>query len=167
MFGSTGILEYWNTLFQIIGIPVLRYSSIPVLPMKLHTGDTVVIITGKDKGKTGRVLRILDPKNRIVVTGINMRTRHMKKTAQSPGRIVRYEAALSASNVMLVDPKTKKRTRMGKRMIGAKRERFAKKSGEALLSGRKLKALVDQESKNEGKKQKNQKKDDPDSPASS
>ena len=127
--------------------------------MKLHTGDNIVVIAGKDKGKTGRILRVLIEKARIVVTGINMRTRHMKKTQQSPGRKIRYEASLDVSNVMLIDPKTKKRTRIGVRYEGGKphsapdgatrgkKERFAKKSGEALLSGQKLKKLVEEEKK--------------------
>jgi large subunit ribosomal protein L24 len=75
--------------------------------MKFHTGDNVVVIAGKDKGKTGRILRVLSSTNRLVVAGINMRTKHMKKSQQSPGRKVSYEASLNASNVMLLDPKTK------------------------------------------------------------
>ena len=117
--------------------------------MKLHTGDTVVVISGKDKGKVGRILRTLETKGRVVVAGINMRTRHMKKTQQAPGRIIRYEAALDVSNIMLVDPKTKKRTRIGKRISDGKKERFAKGSGEALISGKKLKKLVEDEAKGE------------------
>ena len=116
--------------------------------MKLHTGDTVVIIAGKDKGKTGRILRVLQETHRVVIAGANMRTRHMKKTAQAPGRIVRYEGSLDVSNVMVVDPKTKKRSRIGRRLDDrGKKERFAKKSGEALLSGKKLKKLVEEEAK--------------------
>ncbi|MSR86993.1 50S ribosomal protein L24 [Candidatus Peribacteria bacterium] len=81
--------------------------------MKLHTGDIVLVIAGKDKGKTGTILRVLPLENRIVVGGINMRTRHVKKTAQQAGRILKYEAALSASNVMILDPKTGKPARIG------------------------------------------------------
>ena len=117
--------------------------------MKLHTGDLVVIITGKDKGKTGRILRVLLEKNRVVVAGINMRTRHIKKTAQSAGRVVRYEASLHASNVMAVDPKTKKRTRIGFRFKDGHKQRFAKNSGEELVTGKKLKKLVEGDEKTE------------------
>ena len=113
--------------------------------MKLHTGDLVVIITGKDKGKTGRILRVLLEKNRVVVAGINMRTRHIKKTAQSAGRVVRYEASLHASNVMAVDPKTKKRTRIGYRFKDGHKERIAKKSGEEMVTGKKLRKLVEED----------------------
>ena len=101
--------------------------------MKLHTGDTVLVISGKDKGKTRAILRVLPDQNKIVVTGINMRTRHFKKTPQQPGRKIRYEATLSASNVMAIDPKTKKPTRIGF-TIDEKghKKRIAKLSGEAI-----------------------------------
>lgn len=118
--------------------------------MKLHTGDSVVIITGKDRGKTGRILRVLPEKSRVVVTGLNMRTRHMRKTAQAPGRIVRYEASIHASNVMAVDPKTKKRTRIGYKEHDGKWERVAKKSGELLVSGRKLRKMLEEDMKDKG-----------------
>src|SRR3989344_5032398 len=100
--------------------------------MKIHTGDTVYVISGKDKGKTGTVLRILHEQNRVVVEGVNMRVRHIKKTSQAPGQRVKYEASLSASNVMILDPKTKKPTRIGYKVdekTGAKK-RIARKSGE-------------------------------------
>jgi large subunit ribosomal protein L24 len=135
--------------------------------MKLHTGDNVVIITGKDKGKTGRILRLLSTTNRIVVAGINMRTRHIKKTPQAPGRKIRYEASLHASNVMIVDPKGKKGSRIGSRITDGKKERFAKKSGEALVSGKKLRKLMEDELKKEDEKnQKNAKKQDTSSDSS-
>jgi len=113
--------------------------------MKLHTGDLVVIITGKDKGKTGRILRVLPDQGRVVVTGINMRTRHIRKTVQAPGRVVRYEASLHVSNVMAVDPKTKKPTRIGYKTDNGMKKRIAKKSGEELVSGKKLKTLVEKD----------------------
>ncbi len=130
--------------------------------MKLHTGDLVVVIAGKDKGKTGRILRVLAESSRVVVAGINMRTRHIKKTLQAAGRVVRYEASLHASNVMAIDPKTKKRTRIGYRLKDGLKERIAKRSGEELATGRKLKKLVEEDeasTKGEAKqtKQKKQK----------
>ncbi|MBI2636396.1 50S ribosomal protein L24 [Candidatus Peregrinibacteria bacterium] len=81
--------------------------------MKLHTGDTVLVISGKDKGKTGSILRVLETENRVIIGGVNMRTRHVKKTHQQAGRILKYEASLSASNVMILDPKTGKPSRIG------------------------------------------------------
>jgi len=115
--------------------------------MKLHVGDTVVVITGKDKGKTGRVLRVHPEDSRVVVSDINMRTRFTKKTPQAPGRQVKFEASIAAGNVMLLDPKTKKPTRIGFRMVGDKKERFAKRSGEALASGKKLQKLSEEGTK--------------------
>lgn len=104
--------------------------------MKLRTGDTVVVISGKEKGKTGKILRVLHAVNRIVIEGANMRTHHRKKTAERPGQIVRYEASIHASNAMLVDPKTAKRTRVGTVDGEHGKERVAKKSGTALERGK-------------------------------
>lgn len=101
--------------------------------MKLKTGDNVVVITGKDKGKTGKIMRVMKKTNRIVVEKVNMRTKHIKKTQSRPGETIRYEAPFEASNVMLVDPKTGKRTRVGyKHLEDGKKIRIAKASGEAL-----------------------------------
>ncbi|MFH1670415.1 MAG: 50S ribosomal protein L24 [Patescibacteria group bacterium] len=102
--------------------------------MKLHTGDQVVVITGKDKGKTGKVLRVLESADRIVVSDVNMRTKHLRKQPNRQGQIIRYEASLPISNVMLVDSKTKKRTRIGFVVDEkGKKKRIAKKSGEAVV----------------------------------
>ncbi len=101
--------------------------------MKLRSGDSVVIISGKDKGKTGTVLRVLHAKNRLVVSGINMRKRHLPATPQRAGSIVEYEAGIAASNVMLLDPKTKKRTRIAMKVNDkGHKARVALRSGEAL-----------------------------------
>jgi len=104
--------------------------------VKIRTGDSVVIITGKDKGKTGKVLRVLESKNRVVVTDANMRTRHIKGGPNRPGEIVKYEASIALSNVMVIDPKTKKRSRVGyaKNAKGHK-VRIAKVSGEEIKKG--------------------------------
>jgi len=107
--------------------------------MKITTGDTVVIITGKDKGKTGTVLRTLPATSRVVVAGINMRTKHIKATPQKAGQRLQYEASIHASNVMLLDAKTKKPTRIGFSVSEkGKKERIAKRSGEVI--SRSLKA---------------------------
>lgn len=100
--------------------------------MKLHTGDIVVVITGKDKGKNGRILRVLSHKNHVVVEGINMRTKHIRKTPQRAGQKIRYEASLSASNVMIIDPETKKRSRVGYQVKDGNKVRLAKKSRKVL-----------------------------------
>jgi large subunit ribosomal protein L24 len=101
--------------------------------MKIRHGDTVVIISGKDKGKTGTVERVLKSDHRVIVSGINMRTRHMKKTAQQAGRIIKYEAAIGMSKVMIVDPKTKKPSRVGYLIKDGKKVRVSKASGTEIL----------------------------------
>ena len=99
--------------------------------MKLHTGDSVVIISGKDKGKAGTIMRVLPLEQRVVITGINIRTKHVKKTYQQAGQILKYEASIHASKVMLIDPKTKKPSRIGFTMDDkGKKTRISKLSGE-------------------------------------
>jgi large subunit ribosomal protein L24 len=103
--------------------------------MRIHTGDTVLVISGKDKGKTGTVLRVLG--ERLMVGDINMRTRHIRKTPQNPGQRIRYEASISPSNVMVIDPKTKKPTRIGIRIDEkGHKVRIAKVSGEVIVAVR-------------------------------
>jgi len=103
--------------------------------MRIHTGDFVLVISGKDKGKTGTVLRVLG--DRLVVSDVNMRTRHVRKTAQGPGQRLKYEASISASNVMVMDAKTKKPTRIGMRIDEkGHKMRIAKVSGEVLVKGK-------------------------------
>ncbi len=99
--------------------------------MKIHTGDTVLIISGKDKGKSGTVMRVLEDENRVIVGSVNIRTRHIKKTFQEAGKIIKYEASISASNVMILDPKTGKPSRIGYK-VDAKghKIRISKISGE-------------------------------------
>ena len=103
--------------------------------MKVRTGDIVLVIAGKDRGKSGTVLRVLPAEHRIVIGGINIRTRHIKKTYQEAGRKIRYESSIAASNVMLLDPKTKKPTRVGYRVDEkGEKQRIAKLSGEAIVN---------------------------------
>ncbi len=99
--------------------------------MKVKKGDNVVVIAGRDKGKTGKVMRVFRDTGKVVVEKINMRTKFRKKTHQGPGQLVKFEARLDASNVMLVDASTKKRTRIGsKTLANGKKVRIAKKSNE-------------------------------------
>ena len=101
--------------------------------MKLLKGDKVIVIAGKDKGKTG-VIQKVDPKsNHVVVEGVNLRKKHKKTTQANPeGSIVEIYAPIDASNVMLVDPKTKKPTRVGHKVVKGKKVRVAKASGTEL-----------------------------------
>ena len=103
---------------------------------KLHIkkGDTVYVNSGEDKGKTGRVLQVFINKDRAIVEGINMMTKHSKPSAKSPqGGIEKMEAAIHISNLNLVDPKTGKPTRIGRKVDSkGKLVRYAKKSGEEI-----------------------------------
>lgn len=103
---------------------------------KLHIkkGDTVYVNSGEDKGKTGRVLQVLITKDRAIVEGINMISKHSKPNAQNPqGGIEKKEAAIHLSNLNLVDPKTGKPTRIGRKEDGkGKLVRYAKTSGEEI-----------------------------------
>lgn len=98
--------------------------------MKIKKGDTIVVITGADKGKEGKVAEALPAQNRVVVDGVNMRKRHSKaRKSGEKGQIVEYAAPLHVSNVALKDPKTGKPTRTGVKMEGKKKVRIARKSG--------------------------------------
>ena len=101
--------------------------------MKLRKGDKVIVISGNDKGKTG-VIQKVDPKtNRVVVEGINLRKKHKKPTQNNPeGTIVEIYAPINASNVMIIDPTTKKPTRIGHKEVKGKKVRIARKSGAEL-----------------------------------
>lgn len=101
--------------------------------MKIKTGDTVVVIAGKDKGEQGTVLSVDPKKQRVVVEGVNKMIKHNKPSGMSfQGSIQETEAPLHASNVMLVDPKTGERTRVGFREEDGKKVRYAKASGETI-----------------------------------
>lgn len=103
---------------------------------KLHIkkGDTVYVNSGEDKGKTGRVLEVLVSKNRAVVEGVNVVSKHAKPSAQNPnGGIEKKEASIHISNLNLVDPKSGKPTRIGRKENSkGKMTRYAKKSGEEI-----------------------------------
>ena len=79
---------------------------------KIKTGDTVTIITGKDKGKSGRVTSVIKSNDRVVVEGVNIMKRHRKATQESPGKIEEIEASIHISNVAHLDPDTGKATRV-------------------------------------------------------
>ena len=99
--------------------------------MYLKRNDLVVVISGTLKGKQGRVLRVIEEKNQVLVQGVNLRYKHLKRSQKNPqGGRVQKEAALHVSKVQIVDPKTNQPTRVGFRFEGGKKVRFAKKSGE-------------------------------------
>ncbi len=101
--------------------------------MKIKKGDQVIVLTGKDKGKKGEVLRAIPTEDRVVVSGVKVVKKHTKPTQFSAGGIVEKELAIHISNVALVDPKKGVATRVGfKTLKDGKKARVAKKSGETL-----------------------------------
>lgn len=107
---------------------------------KLHirTGDNVIVISGDDKGRTGLVKSVDTESSKAIVEGLNMVSRHNKPTATSPqGGIVKKEAPIHVSNLQVVDPKTGKGTRTGRKLDkNNKLVRYAKKSGEVINNGK-------------------------------
>jgi large subunit ribosomal protein L24 len=100
---------------------------------KIKKGDQVVILTGKDKGKRGEVLRVLRADHRVLVQGVNMVKRHQRASQTAQGGIVEKEAALHISNVAHIDPKEDKPTRVGFKILDDGRKvRFARRSGEII-----------------------------------
>lgn len=100
---------------------------------KVKKGDKVVVTTGKDKGKTGEVLRVLPAESRVLVQGVNMVKRHTRATQTSSGGIIEKEAPVHVSNVAHIDPKSNEPTRVGIRVLeDGRKVRFAKRSGEVL-----------------------------------
>ncbi|MBQ4286848.1 MAG: 50S ribosomal protein L24 [Bacteroidales bacterium] len=99
--------------------------------LRIKKGDTVYVNAGNDKGKTGKVLEVIREKDRVVVEGINMVSKHTKPNAKTPqGGIIKQEAGIHISNVNLIDPASNKPTRVGYKMVDGKKVRYAKKSGE-------------------------------------
>jgi large subunit ribosomal protein L24 len=100
---------------------------------RVKKGDRVVVTAGRDKGKTGEVLRVVPKEDRVVVQGVNMIKRHTKPSQTQSGGIVEREAAMHLSNIMLADPKTGEPTRVGFKVLDDGRKvRFAKRSGEVI-----------------------------------
>ncbi|WP_084134507.1 50S ribosomal protein L24 [Paenibacillus harenae] len=103
---------------------------------KLHVkkDDTVIVITGKDKGKKGRVIAAYPRENRVLVEGVNMVKKHSRPSQANPqGGIIEQEAAIHVSNVMHIDPKSGKVTRIGYKVLdNGKKVRIAKRSGEVI-----------------------------------
>lgn len=101
--------------------------------LKLKKGDQVVVITGKDKGKKGEITKVIPAESRVVVSGINMMTKHKKPTQFSQGGLEKIEAPIHISNVALADPKSGQATRVGLATLkDGKKVRIARKSGETI-----------------------------------
>lgn len=101
--------------------------------VKIKKGDSVIVRTGKDKGKKGEVLKVLPKENRAVVQGVNMIKRHTRPTQTQAGGIIEREASIDISNLAIVDPKTGEPTRIGYKFLDDNRKvRVAKRSGEVI-----------------------------------
>ena len=97
--------------------------------MKLKQGDKVVVICGKDKGKEGKIIKTIKAENKVIVEGINIAHKHIKPNGGQNGEIIEIERPIHASNVMIIDPKTKKGTRIGhKTEKDGKKIRISRKS---------------------------------------
>jgi len=100
---------------------------------KIKKGDKVVVTTGRDRGKSGEVLRVLRADERVLVQGVNLVRRHQRPSAGGAGGIIEKESAIHVSNVALIDPKTDKPTRVGYKTIeGGRKVRVARRSGEVI-----------------------------------
>lgn len=102
--------------------------------MKIKKGDNVIVLSGQDKGKTGKVLKSLPLENKVLVEGVNVFKKHSKNrfTSNNKGEIIDKTMPIDISNIALIDPKTKKPTRVGFKMVGDKKVRIAKKSGQEI-----------------------------------
>ncbi len=100
---------------------------------RLRKGDEVVVISGRDKGKTGSILRVLSSQDRVIVDGINMVKRHTRPSQAQPGGIIDKEAPIHISNVAIADPKDGSATRIGYKFLeDGRKVRFSKRSGEVI-----------------------------------
>ena len=100
--------------------------------MHIKKGDTVVVITGKDKGKRGKVLKVFPEKGRAIVEGVGVQTKHQKQTRKERSDIKHVEGPVDVSNLMYYDAKAKSGSRIGYRMEEGEKVRYSKKSGETI-----------------------------------
>lgn len=101
--------------------------------MKIKTNDNVIVTAGKDKGKKGKVLKVFSKEQKVVVEGVNMKKKHQRaKSRGLKGETIEVTAPIHVSNVMLVDPKSKKPTRVGYKVVNGKKVRIARKSGDEI-----------------------------------
>ena len=101
--------------------------------MKLKKGDNVIAVAGKDKGKKGKIIRVIPKENKVVVEGINILKKHQRpRKSGEKGQIMKIAMPIHASNVMVLDPKTDKPSRIGKKQLGDKMIRIARKSNQEI-----------------------------------
>lgn len=100
--------------------------------MRIKRDDTVMILAGKDKGKTGKVIKVMPKENKVLVEGLNMQTKHQKQTQKERAEIKHQEGPLDVSNVMYYDTKAKAPTKIGYKFEGDKKVRISRKTGETI-----------------------------------
>ncbi len=101
--------------------------------MKLKKGDNVIVITGKDKGKKSKILRVLVNENKVIVEGVNMMKKHQRpRKSNEKGSMMDIAMPLNASNVMILDPKSGAGSRIGMKIVGGKKVRIARKSNQEI-----------------------------------
>ncbi len=101
--------------------------------MKVKLNDQIVVISGKDKGKKGKIMKVMSNKEKVVVEKVNIRTKHIKKRSDKPGEKIQFEAPIHVSNVMVLCPKCGKKTRIGyKKLDKQKKQRICKKCKETI-----------------------------------
>jgi large subunit ribosomal protein L24 len=102
--------------------------------MKIKKGDNVIVLTGQDKGKTGKVLKALPSEDKVIVEGVNVHKKHSKNrfSGDKKGEIIDRAMPIQVSNVTIVDPKDKKPTRIGYKEVEGKKVRISKRSGEKI-----------------------------------
>ena len=104
-----------------------------MIKLKIKSGDVVRVIAGDHKGLEGKIVRVLREKNKAIVEGLNMVSKHTKPSAKNPqGGIVKKEAPIHVSNLSLIDPKSKEATKVGFKQEGDKKVRFSKKSNQVI-----------------------------------
>lgn len=100
--------------------------------MHIKKNDTVVVITGKDKGKKGKVIKVFPKADKVIVEGVNVQTKHQKQTRTAPSEIKHQEGPLHVSNVMFWDSKSKQATRLGTVVENGRKKRVSKKTGQVV-----------------------------------
>ncbi len=100
--------------------------------MKIKTGDTVIVISGDDKGKVGKVIKAFPKTGKVIVEGVNVQKKHVKPTQNEKGSIKEINAPIDVSNVAFYDEKAKKATKVGYKLVDDKKVRVAKNSGEII-----------------------------------
>ncbi len=100
--------------------------------MRIRKDDTVMVISGKDKGRTGKVIKAMPKQNKVIVEGVNIQTKHARQTQKSAAEIKHQPGPIDVSNVMYYDQKAKAPTRIGMKTEGDKKVRYSKKTGNVI-----------------------------------